>query len=74
MCGGHQRRASPYIAVLVGEYSEEKFAFAVRNAGLRHNDIITWREREECHHFSGNRVIRHVQRFLFLACETNGFH
>ena len=55
----------PNIAVLVGEDAQQEFALTMGYARLRNDHVITRRQREKSHHFAGNRVIRHVQRFLF---------
>ena len=54
----------PNIALLVGEDPEEELAVAVRHVGLRHDDVVARRQREERHHFARHRVVRHVERLL----------
>ena len=55
---------SPNVTLLVSENSEEELSITVRDVGLRHHNVFSRRQREECHHLSGNRVIRHVKRLL----------
>ena len=55
---------SPNVALLVSEYSEEELSITVRDVGLRHHNVLSRRQCEECHHLSGYRVIRHVKRLL----------
>jgi hypothetical protein len=60
----------PDVAVFVSEDPEKEFALTMRDAGLRDDNVIAWRQSEERHHLPGHRMVRHVQRFLCVVTLT----
>lgn len=56
---------SPYIALLIREYPQQKLSVQVRNVRLGNDDVITRGQGEERDNFSRYRVVGYVKRLLF---------
>lgn len=51
----------PNVGVLVGENPEQELPVAVGDIGLRHDDVVARRQREERDDLSRDAVVRHVE-------------